>query len=166
MFNIAPNNIPFFIFCALFGCLFNIQSGLSEALETVNSVNPERIYGELRSRHITALSSELPAKIEKITLREGFKFKQGAILVKLDCALIRAKHERIKSNLIIAKRKYTVEKRLLELNSTGEIDVLNAESEIQKVQADMKAGNVRLSKCIIRAPFSGRILERKMGEHR
>ena len=159
------NNLYSFIFWCLFSLLFNSHPGSSEAPDIVTSINPERIYGELRSRHVTALSSELPAKINRITLREGFKFRRGAILVKLDCALIRAKHERTKSNLIVVKRKYIVEKRLLELNSTGEIDVLNAEAEMQKVQADMKAGNVRLSKCIIKAPFSGRIVERKMGEH-
>ena len=34
-----------------------------------------------------------------------------------------------------------------------------------KVDADIKAGRVRLSKCVIKAPFSGRIVKRKMGEH-
>ena len=36
---------------------------------------------------------------------------------------------------------------------------------MDKVKADAKAGRVRLSKCVIKAPFSGRIVERKMGEH-
>ena len=47
----------------------------------------------------------------------------------------------------------------------GELDVKNAEAEMGKVVADMRAGRVRLSKCTIRAPFSGRIVEIKMGRH-
>ena len=85
--------------------------------------------------------------------------------VKIDCALIKAQHEKTKAVLVATKKKYAVEKRLLELNSTGELDVQNAEAEMGKALADMKAGRVRLSKCVIRAPFSARIGERKMGEH-
>ena len=138
---------------------------LARADDAITPVNPDQIHGELRSRHVTSLSSELPARIQKITLREGYRFKEGAVLVKLDCALIRAQHRKTEAALVAAKRKYAVEKRLLELNSTGELDVQDAEAEMDKVLADMEAGLVRLSKCIITAPFSGRIVERKMGEH-
>ena len=131
----------------------------------IGPINPEQIHGELRSRQVTSLSSELPAKIEKITLREGYKFKEGAVLVKLDCALIEAQHRKTEAAWVAAKKKYAVEKRLLELNSTGEMDVQNAEAEMGKVLADMEAGLVRLSKCVITAPFSGRVVERKIGEH-
>mgnify|MGYP001491780624 FL=1 len=54
---------------------------------------------------------------------------------------------------------------MLELNSTGELDVKNAEAELGKITADIKAGRVRLSKCSIKAPFSGRVVQVKMGEH-
>ena len=143
---------------------FVFESG-AQSLDTIVAVSPDNIFGELRSRNSTSLSSELPARINNITVREGVSFKKGDILVKLDCALIRAQHEKIKAHSITSKRKYLVEKRLLELNSTGEIDVLNAEAEMFKVQADMKANKVRLSKCFIKAPFDGRVVTRMMGEH-
>ena len=152
--------------CSIFISFFlGFGEALSQTEETYGSVNPDKIYGELRSRHITAVSSELPARIKEITLREGSRFEKGTILIRLDCALIRAQHEKTKTSLEAAKRKFIVEKRLLELNSTGELDVLNAEAEMHKVGDDMEAGRVRLSKCIIRAPFAGRIVERKMGLH-
>ena len=138
---------------------------LAQANDTIDPVNPDQIHGELRSRQVTSLSSELPARIEKIALREGFRFEKGSVLIKLDCALIKAQHEKTKAVLVAAEKKHAVEKRLLELNSTGELDVQNAEAEMGKALADMEAGRLRLSKCVIRAPFSGRIVERKMGEH-
>ena len=143
---------------------FSTQS-FGQNLDSINAVSPETIFGELRARNSTALSSELPARIEKLTFREGFRFNKGDALIKLDCALIRAQYEKTKAQSVAAKRKYDVEKRLFQLNSTGELDVLNAEAEMLKVDADIKAGRVRLSKCVIKAPFSGRIVKRKMGEH-
>ena len=82
---------------------------LAQANETFDPVNPDQIHGELRSRQVTSLSSEIPARIDKITLREGYKFKKGTVLVKLDCALIRAKHRKTEAALVAAKRKFAVE---------------------------------------------------------
>ena len=131
--------------CSIFISFFlGFGEALSQTEETYGSVNPDKIYGELRSRHITAVSSELPARIKEITLREGSRFEKGTILIRLDCALIRAQHEKTKTSLEAAKRKFIVEKRLLELNSTGELDVLNAEAEMHKVGADMEAGRSTL----------------------
>ena len=105
---------------------------LAQADDTIDPVNPDQIHGELRSRQVTSLSSEIPARIDKITLREGYKFKKGTVLVKLDCALIRAQHRKTEAALVAAKRKFAVEKRLLELNSTGELDVQDAEAEMDR----------------------------------
>ena len=160
-----PNNHWVVTFLTFLLAAFYAGDMLAQSVEVIDPVNPDQIHGELRSRQVTSLSSELPAKIEKITLREGFRFEEGRVLIKLDCALIKAQHEKTKAVLVSTEKKYSVEKRLLELNSTGELDVQNAEAEMGKALADMEAGRVRLSKCVIRAPFSGRIVERKMGEH-
>ena len=165
MVKLFKNYFSVTVLAVVLGFVTFFENAWAQTFETINSFNSEKIYGELRSRHATALASEIPARIEEITLREGFQFKKGTVLVRLDCALIRAQHEKTKASLVAAKRKYAVEKRLLELNSTGELDVLNAEADVHKVTADMEAGRVRLSKCTIRAPFSGRIVERKMGQH-
>ena len=164
-----PRSRPSGHWLTCFFSVFLVVAGSWEALaqadDTIDPINPDQIHGELRSRQVTSLSSEIPARIDKITLREGYKFKKGTILVKLDCALIRAQHRKTEAALVAAKRKFAVEKRLLELNSTGELDVQDAEAERDKVLADMEAGLVRLSKCVIKAPFSGRIVERNLGEH-
>ena len=155
-----------FKLCAIV-CFFIVIYADDLACQKFNTdpVTPEKIYGILRSQHQTSLSSEIPARIEKITLREGDRFKEGSVLVNLDCSLIRAHYQKLEAIRGAAKSKLSVEKRLLQLNSTGELDVKNAEAEMRKVSADMKAGRVRMSKCTIRAPFSGRIVEIKMGRH-
>ena len=152
-------------FLVLFINVIHINTSLGQKLSFNAPVSPDKIYGKLRSQNATSLSSEIPARIEKILVREGNSFKKGAILIMLDCSLIKAKYEKLEAILKAAKAKLSIERRLLELNSTGELDVKNAEAEMGKINADMKAGRVRLSKCIIKAPFSGRVVEVKMGQH-
>ncbi len=151
-------------------CVFNVILGFGNfnaALAQKSSYNapvsPDKIYGKLRPQHKTSLSSEIPARIEKILVREGNRFRKGDVLVVLNCSLIKAKYEKLEAILKAAQAKLAIERRLLELNSTGELDVKNAEAEMGKITADMKAGRVRLSKCVIKAPFSGRVVEVKMG---
>ena len=156
-----------FIFISLV-VIFNVPyigKSLGQTIDLSVPVGPDKIYGKLRSQNSTFLSSEIPARIEQILVGEGDSFKKGANLVNLDCSLIRAKYEKLEAILKAAKAKLSVEKRLLELNSTGELDVKNAEAEMGKITADIKAGRVRLSKCFIKAPFSGRVVEVKMGQH-
>jgi RND family efflux transporter MFP subunit len=145
--------------------IFNVSAALGQKVGFNDPVSPDKIYGKLRSQHTTSLSSEIPTRIEKLLVREGNSFKKGAILIMLDCSLIRARYEKLEAILKAAKAKLSIETRLLELNSTGELDLKNAEAEMGKITADMKAGHVKLSKCIIKAPFSGRVVEVKMGEH-
>lgn len=154
-----------FIFFLLFVNGINISESLGQNVEFNSTVSSDKIYGKLRSQYSTLLSSEIPARIHSILVREGDSFEKGAVLIKLDCSLIKAKYEKLEAILKAAKAKLSIEKRLLELNSTGELDVKNAEAELGKITADIKAGRVRLSKCSIKAPFSGRVVQVKMGEH-
>ena len=157
----------FYKLCFLTFCLnvFDVNPALGQKVGFDDSISPDKIYGKIRSQHTTSLSSEIPTRIEKLLVREGNSFKKGSILIKLDCSLIKARYEKLEAILKAAKAKLSIETRLLELNSTGELDLKNAEAEMGKITADMKAGRVKLSKCIIKAPFSGRVVEVKMGEH-
>jgi membrane fusion protein (multidrug efflux system) len=148
------------------GIVFSyVNEPVAQSSKFFDPIGPDKIYGKLRSRHITSLSSEIPTRIENIALREGDGFKKGEILVKLDCSLIQAQYEKMKAIIKAAKSKLSIEKRLFKLNSTSEFNVRNAETEMEKVAADMKTVSVRLSKCFIKAPFTGRVVELKMGTH-
>ena len=164
-FRIMKQLFLMFISLVVFCNVFCIDQVSGQKMGFNAPVSPDKIYGKLRSQHSTLLSSEIPARIERILVREGDSFKKGASLINLDCSLINAKYEKLEAILEAARAKLSIEKRLLELNSTGELDVKNAEAEMGKITADMKAGRVRLSKCVIKAPFSGRVVEVKMGEH-
>ncbi|WP_216635802.1 efflux RND transporter periplasmic adaptor subunit [Magnetospirillum moscoviense] len=113
----------------------------------------------------TTLSSELAAKIDRIAVKEGERFREGQVLVALDCTIQRAQFDEAQAVLAAAERSKTVHKRLLELNSAGQLETEKAASEAAVAQAKAQSARAILSKCTIHAPFSGRVVEQKARPH-
>jgi len=136
---------------------------------TIPSSDPSRtateIHAQLKARRETVLSSELATTIEWIAVHEGERFSDGDELVRLDCALEQARLAKMKAALAGARKNAQVQKRLLDLNSGGKLEVELANVEVDKARADVKAQSVVLSKCALRAPFPGRVVEVKAKPH-
>jgi len=132
---------------------------------TVTTSPTAEIYAQLKSRHETVLSSELAARVEHISVRDGERFTKGKVLARLDCALEQARLTKMTATLSGAKKIAKIQNRLLELNSTGTLEVALAKIEVDKAQADVKGQSIILSKCAVSAPFSGRVVEVKAKEH-
>ncbi|MBL4615944.1 MAG: efflux RND transporter periplasmic adaptor subunit [Magnetovibrio sp.] len=123
------------------------------------------IYAQIKPREETVLSSELAAKIIEITVRDGERFKKGDVLMRLDCAVVKAGLAKFRAIMTAAARTYDVQKRLLELNSAGSLEVELAAADVAKARADVLAQSVIVSKCIVKAPFSGLVVEQKARTH-
>jgi len=111
------------------------------------------------------LSAEIPARIDHLTVREGERFKEGQLLVGLDCALQRAQADEARAALGAAEKTKAVNKRMVELNSGGVLEADLATAEAAKAQAKLQSAQVIISKCAISAPFPGRVVEQKVREH-
>ena len=111
----------------------------------------------------TTLSAEFPAKIDRISVREGESFAAGKTLVAFDCALQKAQLEEMRAILEAAKRKSTIHARLLELNSAGTLETELAATEVVKAEARFNTVRVVVSKCRIPAPYAGRVVT--LGAH-
>lgn len=125
----------------------------------------EAIFGQLRARNATVISSELSAVIQRLPYREGQHFERGQALLILDCALQRAGLAKAGAELEAAKTKTDVQTRLFQLNSTGELDLKLAVAERNKAQAEVQAQQTTLGKCQVAAPFSGRVAKQEAQEH-
>ncbi|VFM97973.1 MAG: RND family efflux transporter, MFP subunit [Candidatus Kentron sp. G] len=123
------------------------------------------IHAKLTARRETVLSSELATKVQRIFVRDGERFPGKHELVRLDCALEQAKLAKFKATLAGAQKSASVQQRLLDLNSAGTLEVALAKIEVDKARADVRAQSVVLSKCAIRAPFSGRVVQVVAKEH-
>lgn len=123
------------------------------------------IVAQLVPRQQTVLSSEIASRIDRLSLREGMTFAAGQILVAFDCAVERAKLERARAAATAAERKFDAAKRLLAFNSSTELETEVAAAEAAKAQAEVNAEAAVVSKCVIKAPFRGKVAEVSVFEH-
>jgi membrane fusion protein (multidrug efflux system) len=122
------------------------------------------IRAQLAPRRFTTIAAEIGAKISRIGVVEGGRFKAGQTLVSLDCSLQQAQLQKAKAGLAAAERTFGANKRLSELNSVGKLELEVSEAEAAKARAEVSLMNVSLGKCNIGAPFSGRVVEQRVRE--
>jgi len=128
------------------------------------SLEQQEMRAQLTATRHTMLSAELGAKIASISVKEGESFTRGQPLIELDCGLQTAQLEKAKAQLAAAETTYAGNHKLAELNAVGQVELQNSEAEVQKARADVALIQVTLDKCIIPAPFNGRVAEQKARE--
>lgn len=128
------------------------------------ALDRQDIRAQLSPRRFTTLAAEIGAKVNRISVREGERFKAGQVLIVLDCALQSAQLNKARAALTAAEKTYAANNRLAELNSVGKLELETSQSEVAKARADVSLMNATLSKCQIAAPFAGRVSEQKVRE--
>ena len=115
------------------------------------------VRGVVRPFDKAAISTDLVAIISSLKWREGDRFKKGDVLVTFDCGRLRAERE-----TAIAERK--VQKLTVENNQTlrkhraiGQFDLGISLAKLVKADAEIKVLDARISHCVIKAPFAGRV---------
>lgn len=124
----------------------------------------QEIRAQLSPRRFTTLAAEIGAKVNRISVREGERFKAGQVLIVLDCALQSAQLNKARAALTAAEKTYAANHRLAELNSVGKLELETSQSEVAKAKADVSLMNATLAKCQITAPFAGRVSDQKVRE--
>lgn len=107
------------------------------------------------------LASELSARIAAIPVQNGAPFNKGDTLVAFDCAAFRASLAEARASLLGSDQTLQNLHHLAKLKSAGQLEVDLAEAEVAKARARLEAARVPVERCVLRAPFSGRVVERK-----
>lgn len=128
------------------------------------ALEKQDIRAQLTPRRFTTIAAEVGAKISRIGVVEGGRFKAGQTLVSLDCSLQQAQLQKARASQTAAERTYAGNKRLAELNSVGKVELEVSEAEAAKARAEVSLMNVSLDKCHISAPFPGRVVEQRVRE--
>ncbi|MGD9158444.1 MAG: efflux RND transporter periplasmic adaptor subunit [Desulfobacteraceae bacterium] len=115
------------------------------------------LRAQLRPKSFTTLSSELAARIKKLDFHEGDSFKNGDILVELDCKVERARLLKARARLEVARKGVEVNKRLNDLESISIMEMEKSNAEMKEAEANITVMEAVIDECIIYAPFSGRI---------
>lgn len=124
----------------------------------------QEMRAQLTPRRSTTLSAELAAKISRIPLKEGERFKEGQLLVQFDCALQAAQLDKAKNQLQVARNTSEGLSRLSQLNAVGRVELRNGEAEVRKAMADVNYLQAMNDKCTVTAPFAGMVAEEKARE--
>lgn len=126
------------------------------------AIELQPIRAQLSPVTYTTITAELGAKVQELPFREGEVFKEGQRLASFDCATQQAQFQKSKASLAIAERNYAANKRLFALGNVGRIEYENSVSEYHKAKAESDELAAVVAKCVILAPFDGRIVEQKV----
>lgn len=135
------------------------------ALLLLASAAPAAGAGEVRALLApvseAVLASDLAARIESIPFSNGERFRKGDALVSFDCAAYRA--ALAEARAVQQGTQHSVEnaRQLANLKSAGRLEVNLAEAEAEKARARVEAARVPVERCVIKAPFNGRVVERR-----
>lgn len=122
------------------------------------------LRAQLTARRYTTLAAEIAARIARINVREGERFKAGQSLVGLDCSLVSAQRDRARAVLSAAENTHAGNQQLAEHKAIGQVELRTSALEIDKAKAELSVGNATLAKCSIPAPYNGRVAEQKARE--
>ncbi len=112
----------------------------------------------IKSSQRSVLSSQLAGQVVTLPLHAGQKFSKNDILIGLDCRLYQAQMDKVEAQMSSAKSKLDNAYELEKLHSIGQLDIALAKSEFQQAKAELKMAKLNVSRCDIRAPWSGQVV--------
>jgi len=108
----------------------------------------------------TILAGEMAGRIEQITKDIGDRFQKGDVLVRFDCAMQQAQLEKAQAELAAAQKTLAINRKLEKLGSVSELEMALADAEAVKAKAEFRVREAQTAKCVIKAPFTGRTIQR------
>jgi multidrug efflux system membrane fusion protein len=131
-------------------------------------------YGEIKSRSMVPLSAEVAGRITSVhrDLQDGAVIKKGEVLCtindqdfRLELATAQTRLQSLSRDLELARKEFSRVSGLYNKNKVGTLSsVEKAErsvngivNQLSQVQQAMELAKLRLERCVIRAPFTGRI---------
>lgn len=111
--------------------------------------------GTTLSNEEVDLKPEASGKITQILFKEGDKVNKGDLLLKLNDADLVATLKKLQLQEKLAADKEARQKKLLAIKGISQEEYDASLNALQSIQADKEVTQAQISKCEIRAPFSG-----------
>lgn len=116
----------------------------------------------IKAENRAVIASELASRVLTLPVAPGQTFKQGDILVGLDCALFKAQQNKIAAESKAADLTLENARQLNQLRSISTLDVAIAEAERDKAQASLAMAELNVARCTLKAPYDGRVVVRSV----
>lgn len=140
------------------------EQPLGTGISSMPPISNQEIRAQLSPRRYTTVAAEIGGKVEQLPVPEGGRFNKGQVLVRFDCALQNAQLEKSRAARFAAEKSYLANQRLSQLNSVGQLELDLSEAELNKSKAEVETNAAIVSKCVIYAPYAGRVAEQKVRE--
>lgn len=151
--------------------LATVMSCGSVPLAWAQNLNPSTALPPNKSTRVVVqslmqatLSAEIAARIVQLPWRDGDNFKKGDTLVAFDCAIFEAQRDKVGAELKAANAKLDNDRALERTRSIGALEVVLSEVSVSRAQAEMRMAQINTDRCVIQAPWAGRILQRRAQE--
>ncbi len=125
-----------------------------------NDLDANTARGLVKAVSTATISSQISAEIKQLSLREGESFNKGDTLVVFNCESYLASYQASLADLDIKTALYENNQQLKKLAANSEIDVDIARAEMEMAKAESELKKIRVRQCKIKAPFSGKVLEK------
>jgi len=113
------------------------------------------VPGEITSKENISVFADMPGNITSLTIREGQYVSKGQTIATQDASTIRSQIGQLNANLRLAQTTYEKQKRLWDQNIGSEIQVLQARTQVEALQEQIKSIESQISKYTVRSPISG-----------
>ena len=117
----------------------------------------EDIRIQLTAKNEARLTSPMSGQIIDIKYKDGDVFSKDDLLIKFECDEQMAKLEQAKAKLGRAEGVLNISKQLVELGSEGVADFNIKKADFAEAKAEHSLWQASANKCIIYAPFDGRV---------
>lgn len=130
----------------------SVETALAEASTATEDISA---IGSLRSDESVDIASEIAGRISEMPFKEGQPVKEGAVLVRLDDALVRAELADAEARFKLADSNSGRARALSRTGNVTEKAQDEAVANLETARAAVELARVRLDKHVIGAPFAG-----------
>jgi multidrug efflux pump subunit AcrA (membrane-fusion protein) len=134
------------------------QTNPGNSSGSTSGIERREIRAQIKPVRLTLLSTELPGTLSLIK-SEGSRVRRGDVLLSIDCSTFEAQLKKTDVEIKASEQQEAVQRRLFELNSTGQLDFEQAQFNTQRLKAEAGILHSQIRKCSLTAPHAGVITE-------
>ncbi|UPG95556.1 efflux RND transporter periplasmic adaptor subunit [Luteibacter aegosomatissinici] len=105
----------------------------------------------------TTLSSQMAGTLGDLRTSLGTRVERRALLAQFDCAEAQARAKVAVAELGMARQNLTAKQGMRKLNAVGDVEVAQAETDVEKATGARSLATTQAGYCQVRAPFAARI---------
>lgn len=121
--------------------------------------NAQLLRAQIKARESTQVASEMSGRISQLKIRDGERFTAGQLLVGFHCSMEEAQLTKAKATLEKKRKTHDVDVKLEKLRSISTLQLDVSKAEEAEAKADVGVAQAVLEKCVIKAPFSGKVVD-------